>query len=117
MQEAFGKFNAPLHSTGEGFNPVARAVEQSDAGQNLFNPLLQFRSAETIEVSLMPKVLVGGQFQIDALCLEDDADMTPERARLANCIQTDDGSGARTRHHKSRKNPEKSRLTTAVWAE
>src|SRR6266536_2082284 len=117
MEEALGQFNAPLHSTREGLHPVARAVEQSDPGQNLFNPLLQFRSAETIEVSLMPEVFVSGEFRIYALCLEDDADVAPKRVRLANRIQTHNRSRARGGHHQGRKNPEQSGLAAAIWAE
>jgi hypothetical protein len=42
--------------------------------------------------------------------------VAPERSRLANRIQSDDRGGAGTRHHEGGKNPEKSSLTTAVWA-
>src|ERR1700739_504195 len=117
MQQTLGQVNAPLHSAGKRLDTILRTLQQSDANQNLFHALLQWLSAQTVEVPLMPEVLVGCEFGINALRLEDYADMTPERARLSNRIQTDDRRGARTRHDQGRKDSEKGRLAAAIGAE
>ena len=72
----------------------AGAVEQSDAGEDLVDPLFQFVASQAVEVSLMPEVFVGGEFGIDALCLEDNADVAAERSGLVNGVEAGDGGAA-----------------------
>src|SRR5208337_1569847 len=94
MEQSFGKFDAPLHSSGKCFYAIGGAVEQSHAGEDLVDALLEFGTAQAVEVSLMPEVLVGGELEVDALGLEDDADMAAQRSGLANGVEAGDGGAA-----------------------
>ena len=117
MQEAFGELDAALHATRESLDAFPGAIGEADASQDFVDALFQSRAAKTVKMSLVPEIFIGGQFQIDALRLEDDADMPAERSRLANRIQSDNCGAPRTRHHQGRKNPEESSLSAAVRAE
>ena len=65
----------------------------------------------------MPEVFVGGEFGINALGLEDDADVATKGSGLANGVEAGDRSAARGRDHECGKNPEESSLAAAVRSE
>src|SRR5208282_376466 len=79
--------------------------------------LLEFGTAQAVEVSLMPEVLVGGELEVDALGLEDDADMAAQRSGLANGVEAGDGGAAGSGDHEGGKYAEESGLAAAVRAE
>ena len=87
MEQAFGELDAALHAAGESFYAIAGAVEQSDAGKNLVDAGFEFGPAQAVKVSLMPEILVGGELGIDALRLEDNADVAAQRSGLANRVE------------------------------
>jgi hypothetical protein len=64
----------------------------------------------------MPEILVGGEFRIDALGLEDDADVAAQGSGLVNRVQASDGGAAGSRDHERGENSEQSSLAAAVWA-
>src|ERR1700675_4415573 len=68
-------------------------------------------------MSLMTEVFVGGEFGVDALGLEDDADVAAQGSGLANGVEAGDRGAARSRDHECGKNAEKSGLAAAVRAE
>src|SRR5882724_10973267 len=117
MQQALCQFNAPLHSAREGLDPVASTIQQTYASQNLFNPLLQRWTTQSVKMSLMPKVLVRRELRIDTLCLKHDADVPSQRGRFANHVQAGDLGSAGTRHHESREDPKQGSLAASVGAE
>src|SRR3982074_1805771 len=65
----------------------------------------------------MPKVFVGGEFGVDALGLEDDADVAAQRSGLADGVEAGDRGTAGGGHHKRRKDAEEGSLAAAVRAE
>src|ERR1019366_265758 len=65
----------------------------------------------------MPEVFVGGEFRIDALGLEDDANVAAQGSGLANGVQARDGGAAGGRDHERGKNAEESGLAAAVRTE
>ncbi len=73
--------------------------------------------AQAVEVSLMPEVLVGGELGIDALGLEDDADVTAQGSGLPDGVKAGDGGAAGRRHHERGKNAEESGFSAAVRTE
>src|SRR2546423_2876641 len=90
MQQAFCQFNPPLHTAGKCSYPIAGTVQQTYAGENFFNPLLQCRTTQAVEVSLMPEVFVCRKFWVDTLSLKYNSDVPPQRRRIANHIKTGD---------------------------
>ena len=117
MKQTLGELDAALHASGESFDPIGGAVEQSDAGQNFVDSCLEFGAAQAVEVSLMPEIFVGGELGIDALRLEDDADVAAQRSGLANGVEAGDGGAAGGGDHERGKNAEQRGLAAAVRAE
>ena len=117
MQQSFGQLDAALHAAGKSFDQFLAAIGQADAAEDFLNPVLQGGAAQTVEMSLMPEILVGGEFEVDALGLKDHADLATQTRRLARGIATHDGSAPRGRKHKSGKNAEECGLAAAVGAE
>ncbi len=79
MQQSLGQFDTPLHAAGKRFHALFGAVGQAHARQNFCYALLQRRSAQPVQMSLMPQIFVGRQFEVDALRLKHDADLPPQR--------------------------------------
>ncbi len=65
----------------------------------------------------MPEIFVGGKFEIDALGLEDDADVSPHGSGLVHGVEAGDGGAAGSRDHERGQNSEESGLAAAVRAE
>jgi len=65
----------------------------------------------------MPEVFVGGEFGVNTLGLEDDADVAAQGSGLAHGVEARDGSAAGSRDHERGKNAEESSLAAAVRAE
>src|SRR5271170_5856207 len=78
MQQSLGQFDAALHAAGKSFHELFGAIGEADAAEDFLNPVLQGGAAQTVEMSLMPEILVGGEFEVDALGLEDDADLAAQ---------------------------------------
>ncbi len=117
MEQSFGELDAALHASGKSLYAIGGAVEQSDAGEDFGDAHFKVGAAQAVEVSLMPEVFVGGQLGVDALGLEDDTDVAPQRARLANGVEAGDGGAAGSRDHERGKNAKESGFTAAVRAE
>ena len=81
------------------------------------NPLLQSGAAQTVKMSLMPKILVGRELQVDALGLKDHADLPAQARWFLRRIAAHDGGAAGGRKHQGGKNPEERGLAAAVGAE
>src|SRR5271165_1223508 len=68
-------------------------------------------------MSLMPQVLISRQLRIDALGLEDNANLPAETGRILRRIATHDHGAPASRDHQRRENPKKRRLPAAVRTE
>ena len=66
-------------------------------------------------MSLMPEIFVGGQFRVDTLRLEHDADLATDCGRVLGGIAAHDHGVAGGWNHQRRKDAEESGFTTAVW--
>jgi hypothetical protein len=117
MEQAFGKLDAALHSSGKSFYKIVSAIEQSNTSQDFGNSRFELGSTQTVEVSLMPQIFVGGEFGVNALGLKDDSDMAAQGSGLADGVEAGDGGAARSRNHESGKNAEQCGLAAAVRAE
>src|SRR5208283_4301867 len=117
MEQSFGELDAALHASGKSFHAIGAAVEQSDAGEDFVDSRFEFGAAQTVEVSLMPEVFVGGQLGVDTLGLEDNADVAAQGSGLADGVEAGDRGAARGRDHERRKNAEESSFAAAVGAE
>src|SRR5215469_7354679 len=82
MQKAFGEFEAALHASRESLGSLVGAIEEVDARQHFFDAGLEGLAVESVEVSLMPEVFFRGELDVDALCLEDDADLAAAAPRM-----------------------------------
>src|SRR5258708_6072831 len=90
----FGELDAALHASGESLYAIVGTVEQSDAREDLVDARFQVGAAQAVEVSLMPEVFVGSEFGVNALSLEDDADMAAQGSGLANGVEDSDRGAA-----------------------
>ena len=81
MQQPFGQFQPPLHAAGEGLGFLFRAIGKSHARQHLGNALLQRGPAQSVDMPDDGQVLFGSQLHVDALRLEDHADVAAHFAQ------------------------------------
>ena len=65
----------------------------------------------------MPEVFVGGELGVDALGLEDNADVAAHGSGLADGVEAGDGGAAGSGDHERGKNSKESGLAAAVRAE
>ena len=67
-------------------------------------------------MALMPEIFIGRELGVDALRLENDANVTAKRARLADGVESGDGRAAGSRDHQCGEDAEESGLAAAVGA-
>src|SRR5579863_4227184 len=79
--------------------------------------ILQRRSAQAVEMSLMPKILVCRELDVDALRLKNYADLPPQACWILRRIAAHDGGAPCGREHQSGKNPEEGGLAAAIWTQ
>src|SRR3954466_5702989 len=68
-------------------------------------------------MSLMPEVLVGREFQIDALRLEYDSDLSAQRGWILSGVAAHHQRVAGSRDHQGRQDTKQSGFAAAVGAE
>ena len=117
MQKTFCKLEPPLHSAGESFRLLSRAVGETDTFEHGAYSGGQVLAVKAIEMSLMTEVLGRREFQIDALRLEDDTDLAPQLAGFAGGIASEYERASTDWHHERRKNAEHGGLSAAVGSE
>ena len=117
VQQSFSQLDTPLHSAGKSFNEFLGAIREANAREDFMNALLQRGPAQSVKMSLMPKILVGGELQINALRLKDHADLPPQARRFLRRIVAHDRSAARAWKHQGGENPEERGLAAAVGTE
>jgi len=62
----------------------------------------------------MHQILSGGEFKIDALRLENDADLAPQTVRILHRVVAENGRTAGYGDHQRRKNSEQGGFAAAV---
>lgn len=117
VEQAFGELDAALHASGKSFDAIGSAVEQSDAGEDFCDACFEFGAAQAVEVSLMPEVFVGGELWVNALGLEDDANVAAQGSGLVDGVKAGDRGAAGSGDHERGKNAEESGFAAAVRAE
>src|SRR5579864_4432988 len=117
MQQAFSELNAALHPTGKCLYTFLGAVGQTYASQDFDYAFFKRCSAQAVEVSLMPEVLVRGQLWVDALRLKYHANLATETGGILCRIASHDHGATCGRDHERRKNPEERSFAAAVRAE
>src|SRR5579872_407356 len=78
------------------------------------NARLQRCSMQAIKMSLMPKVLSGGQLHVDALRLENHANLSSQIIRVTSDIKTHNRSVPAYRNHQRGEDAKQRGLTAAV---
>ena len=117
VQQTFREFDSSLHAAGKLLNGIFRAICQSNALQDFHDPGFESWAAQSVEVSLVPKVLVCGEFWVVALRLEYDADMTPESGWVSGGVKSLDNRAPARRQHECRENSEQGCFSAAIRAE
>src|SRR5206468_666375 len=80
-------------------------------------PCIQRGSVQAIKVSLMTKIFCRSEFQVHALCLKYDADLTPQRAGILGNVVSQDRRVSTPRYHQRRKNAEHRGLAATIRPE
>ena len=75
------------------------------------------RAAQSVEMADQHQVLFGGEFHVDALRLEDHADVAAHQRGLAGDIVAHDQRASAGGQHQGRENAEGRGLAAAVGAE
>src|SRR4051812_11452793 len=117
MQKTFGEFKAALHATGESLCFILRAINEPDTGQCFLNTSFERRASESVKVADVHKIFGGGELYVDALGLEDDADLASKSVGIGSGIVAHDDGASAHRKHESRKNTEHRGLAATVGAE
>src|SRR5215470_12373125 len=86
MQQAFCKFQPPLHSARKGLRFLVCALGETDAFEHGTYSRRQVLATKPVQMSLMAEVLCRCEFKINALRLKDDADFAAQLARLTGNI-------------------------------
>ena len=95
---------------------LRRSIE-AEALHGALHAVAQGAAAESVEVALGAQVLFDRECLIEALRLEDDADVTAHRRGVALHVVAGDDGVAIGRHHHGREDAEEGRLAAAVGTE
>ena len=105
------------HASGKSLDQLFHPVQQAYAAQNFLDSRIQSGAMQSVEVSLVPQVLVGGKLLVNTLSLKDDTNLTAERGRILGGVEAHDQSPAGRGNHQGGKNAEKGRLPATVGAQ
>ena len=117
MQQSFGQFEAALHAAGESLDAFLGAIRQADAAEHFLNALFQGGPAQAVKMSLMPQILGGRELDVDALGLEDDADLAAQAAGSCAASQPMIGGAAAAGNHQRGENAKQRGLAAAIGPE
>src|SRR5579862_6341429 len=117
MKKALSQFDAALHASRERLDAFLGTIGKTNAGENLVHAVGECGSAKAVKMSLVPQILVGGKFGIDALRLEDDADLAPQTGWILRRIAAHHEGAAGGGNHQGGKNPKQRGLAAAVGTE
>src|SRR5580698_4190580 len=117
MEQSLGQFDAPLHPARKCFHAFFRSIRESHAIQNLRYALFERRSAQAVEMSLVPQVFVCRQLRVDALLLKHHADLPAQTGGVLRGITSHHHRAARGWEHQSREDTKKSSFAASVRAE
>src|SRR6266705_342010 len=107
VQQAFSEFQPALHATGERFRSFLGAVSEADPLQHFLNASGQGNAAQPVKMSLMTQVLSRTQFNIDALRLEHNSNLSAQTAWIAGGVVAHDDSVSLRRQHQRGENTKK----------
>ena len=116
MEQPFGYFKPPAHSARERLDDAGAPIGQSQPIQRETNSIPKGLAPQTVEMSLMDKVLSGRQSPVEALILKNNTDLTAHFQWVLDGIDSENPRLASYRRQQSRENPKQSRLAAAVRA-
>ena len=76
VEQAFCQFQPALHPARKCFSFFVGAIRQPYSGQHFRDARFQRRPTQSIEMALVPQVFSSSQFQVNALGLEHNPDLT-----------------------------------------
>ena len=117
MQQSLGQFETALHAAGKVLGFFFRAIGESDAGEHLGHARLQCAAAQSVDVANQHQVFFGGELDVDALFLEDHADLVADSAGVLGDIASHDERASAGRNHQRRENAKRRGLAAAVGAQ
>ena len=107
----------PAHSAGVGLRRSARRIDQVEAFEQLAAAPLRGRPGLAVEAADHCQVLEPGQVLVDRRVLAGEPDLRPQRRRVADDVEAEDGRAAAVGPQQRREDPDKRRLAGAVGAE
>jgi hypothetical protein len=116
-QESFGKLNAPLQTSGEVLDTIARSVCKTKSLEQLVGPTARRPPPASVEVPVLHDVLNHRQLGVQARLLEDNPEMAPDLGRLKHHIMTEDATGPAGGSKQRGEDPKECGLPTSIRAE
>src|SRR5271170_1019467 len=87
MKQALSQFQTALHSSGKGLSFLVSSIGKADTAKHFGNARFQRRAVQPVEMSLMPEILGSRKLYVDALRLEDYANMAARTVRVAGNVE------------------------------
>src|SRR5437762_3455081 len=117
VQQPFGEFQPALHPSRKRFRSFLGAVGQPDPLQHFLNTSGQRNAAQSVEMSLVTQVLSGSQFNVDALRLEYNANLSAQAAWIGGGVMAHDDGVSFGRQHQRGENTEQCGFAASIWTE
>ena len=117
VEQSLGQFQAALHAAGESLGFLPGAVGEPDPAQHFLDARFQRCAAQAVEMALVPEIFGGGQLQVDALGLEDDADLAAQLVGFLGRVKSHDDGPPAGGYHQGGKDAEQGGLAAAVGPE
>lgn len=117
VEESLGDFDSALQTTREGLHDLPGPIGNAKTSEGDGNARFQIRSAQTVEVSLMPEVFKDGQFAVEAGRLKGNAEETADGIRFGGDVAIANPDRAALDRDQCRKESEEGGFASAVGSE
>lgn len=117
MEQTLRQFEAALHASAEGLGGFVGAIEQSHARERFPDAVGEPLPPKAVEMSDVAQVFGGGEFDVDAGCLEDHPDLLAQLVRLFRGVEAHNHGSSAGGQHQRRQDAEHRSLTASVRAE
>ena len=117
MKQTLREFQPALHSAGKSLDLFLGTVGEADAREHFRNTRLQRCAVQAIHVPDEHQVLFRCELDVDALLLEDDADLAANFAGFFGDIVSHDERAAAGGNHQCREDAKGRSLAASVGAE
>src|SRR5579883_188677 len=117
VEQRLGDFDAAAEAAGEGLDDVAAAVLQAEPLGGELDALAERCAAQAVQMALGTEVLLDGEGFIEALALENHADVAADGGGVADHIVTGQHGAAGGGDHHGGEDAEERGFAAAVGAE